>query len=84
MLDDFYEDLKELQEEVNDHHDPRIRKNFTNAIDVCTESFESSLNMAGNMYLHDFLSFKEYNEFTQLLIKAHKAHLDFIATKLPD
>lgn len=84
MLDDFYEELKELVEEVNDHHDPRIRKNFSNAIDVCTESFESSLNMAGNTYLHDFLSFKDYDDFTRLLIKAHKNHLDFIASKLPD
>ena len=84
MLDEFYEVFKDLQEDVNEHHDPRIRKNFSNAIDVCVESFESSLNMAGNMYLHDFLSFKEYNEFTTLLFKAHKAHLDFIASKLPD
>ena len=84
MLDDFYSDLKELEEEVADHHDPRIRKNFTNAINVCVESLEYSLNMAGNMHLHDFLSFKEYNEFTTLLVKAHKAHLDFIASKLPD
>ena len=78
MLDDFYSDLKELQEEVNDHYDPRIRKNFTNAINVCIESFESSLDMMGNMYL------QEYDEFTKLLAKAHKAHLHFIASKLPD
>lgn len=84
MLDDFYSDLKELEEEVNEHYDPRIRKNFSNAINVCVESFESSLNMAGNMYLHDFLTFREYDEFTKLLIKAHKVHLDFIASKLPD
>ena len=83
-MDDFYDTLNELKEEVENHYDTVIRKNFNNAIDVCVESFDSSLNMAGNMYLHDFLSFKEYGDFTKLLIKAHKAHLDFIASKLPD
>lgn len=84
MLDDFYIDLKELQEEVNNHYEPRIRKNFTSAIDTCKESFEASLSMGGNMFLHDFLSFREYDDFTKLLIKAHKNYLDFIASKLPD
>jgi hypothetical protein len=83
-MDEFYDILDEVREEVNDHHDPRIRKNFTNAIDACVESFESSLNMAGIMYLHDFLSFKEYSEFTKLLIKAHKAYITFTASKLSD
>lgn len=83
-MDEFYDILNEVREEVEDHHDPRIRKNFTNAIDVCLESFESSLSMAGNMYLHDFLSLKEYEQFTKLLIKAHKVHITFIASKLSD
>lgn len=83
-MDDFYGTLNELKEEVENHYDTRIRKNFNSAIDDCVESFESSLNMAGNMYINDFLSFKEYGDFTKLLIKAHKVYLDFIASKLPD
>lgn len=84
MLDDFYIDLKELDEVVSEHYESRIRKNFASAIDACKESFEASLSMAGNMFLHDFLSFREYDDLTKLLIKAHKNYLDFIASKLPD
>lgn len=84
MLDEFYSYFKDLEAAIDEYNDLRIRKNFTNAVNECTESLESAMNVAANMYMHDFFSFEEYNKFSTMAISAHIKYLNFITTKLPD
>nr|DAM47523.1 MAG TPA: hypothetical protein [Caudoviricetes sp.] len=84
MLDEFIEHLKEVKEEVLEHHSAFVRKNFTNALRECEESLESALSMVGGLFLHDFMSMEEYVSMTQTLLSAHAKYLDFIEGKIPD
>ena len=84
MLDEFYSYFKDLEDAIDEYNDLRIRKNFTNAANECVESLESALNVAANMYMHDFFSFEEYNKFSTMAISAHIKYLNLIITKLPD
>lgn len=84
MLDEFYNDAKELKYNLENYSDLRIRKNFTNAVDECIESLESALNVAGKMFMHNFFTFNEYNKFSDMAINSHINYLNYIISKLPD
>lgn len=84
MLDEFTEHLKEVKEEVLEHHSTFVRKNFSNALKECEESLECALSMVGGLFLHDFISMDDYVTVTQTLLAAHAKYLDFIEEKIPD
>lgn len=84
MLDEFFVKLREVREEVREHHSAFVSKNFTNALRECEESLESALSMVGGLFLHDFMSMDEYVSTTKILLAAHAKYLEFIEEKIPD
>ena len=84
MLDEFIVKLKEVKEEVREHHSSFVCKNFANALKECEESLESALSMVGGLFIHDFMSMDEYVSTTQILLAAHFNYLEFIEEKIPD
>lgn len=84
MLDEFTEHLKEVKQEVLEHHSSFVTRNFTNALKECEESLESALSIVGGLFLHDFMSMDEYVSTTQILLSAHAKYLEFIEEKIPD
>ena len=84
MLDEFIEHLKEVKQEVLEHHSSFVARNFINALKECEESLETALSMVGGFFLHDFISMDEYVSATQILLAAHVKYLEFIEEKIPD
>lgn len=84
MLDEFIENLKEVKEEVKEHHSSFVRKNFASALKECEESLESALSMIGGLFLHDFITMDEYTTMSRTLLSAHEKYLEFIEGKIPD
>ena len=84
MLDEFAEHLKEVKQEVLEHHSSFVTHNFTNALRECEESLEAALSMIGGLFLHDFITMDDYMSMTQTLLSAHAKYLEFIEGKIPD
>jgi len=84
MLDEFIEHLKEVKEEVLEHHSTFVRKNFASVLKECEESLESALHMVGRLFLHDFITMNEYTNLSRTLLEAHTKYLEFIEEKIPD
>jgi hypothetical protein len=84
MLDEFIENLKEVKDNVREHHSSFVRKNFSSALEECEKSLESALSMIGSLFLHDFITMDDYLHMSATLLSAHEKYLEFIEEKIPD